>query len=181
MGRDGLMIMALTRLTLLVLCACVRGAPTATVASGHSGYGCDPNGGERGVCVNGYGDFKDPDCGGGCANTTHSDCSSDWDCSLSGTCDHRGKCVCDAWATGSDCSYLNFQKIDRKSGLGYIDPTWSSWGGNAILGTDKKWHLFVAEIGPAGRRGLSGWTSHSQVAHAVSDLPEGPYLRKSLV
>eukprot|EP01043_Picozoa_sp_COSAG02_P051257 COSAG02_NODE_5373_length_4390_cov_3.127709_2_plen_494_part_00 len=144
-------------------------------------YGCDPHGGERGVCVNGAGNFPNSSCGGGCASTSQpARCTKDWDCSLAGTC-VSGKCVCDAWASGSDCSYLNFQPIDRKSGLGYIDPTWSSWGGNAVLGKDRQWHLFMAEIGPSGRKGLGGWQSHSQVAHAVSDSPAGPYKRKALV
>ena len=49
------------------------------------------------------------------------------------------------------------------------------------VGKDKLWHLFMAEIGPAGRKGLGGWTAHSQVAHAVSQSPAGPYKRKALV
>lgn len=43
--------------------------------------------------------------------------------------------------------YLNFQPKDKSHGYGYIDPTWSSWGGNAVLGNDNLWHLFMAEIG----------------------------------
>eukprot|EP01050_Picozoa_sp_SAG11_P029242 SAG11_NODE_8154_length_1054_cov_1.457592_1_plen_318_part_10 len=148
---------------------------------GGSGFGCDPHGGERGACVNGAGNFSDSSCGGGCANTSHTfRCASDWDCSLAGICT-AGHCACDAWASGSDCSYLNFQPVSREAGLGYIDPTWSSWGGNAVLGRDQQWHLFMAEIGPAGRLGLGGWQSHSQIAHAVSSSPAGPYKRKSLV
>ena len=61
----------------------------------------------------------------------------------------------------------------------------SSWGGNAVLGSDKKWHLFMAEIACSpgstdSRCGLGGWGSNSQVAHAVSDAPEGPYERVGL-
>ena len=37
-------------------------------------------------------------------------------------------------------------------GFRYIDPEWSSWGGNAVLGKDNQWHLFMAEIGPSGMR-----------------------------
>jgi hypothetical protein len=53
--------------------------------------------------------------------------------------------------------------------------------GNAVLGKDKQWHLFMAEIGPAGRKGLGGWQAHSQLAHAVAKSPAGPYKRKALV
>lgn len=111
-------------------------------------------------------------------------CKDDFDCSLAGSC-VKSQCVCDAWASGADCSYLNFAPVDRASGLGYIDPKHSSWGGNAVLGSDGQWHLYMAEIAcdskDSGTRcGLGGWGSHSQVAHAVSKAPEGPYVRKEL-
>eukprot|EP00729_Bicosta_minor_P009536 gene9536-33631_t len=155
-------------------------AVNATASTGGSSFGCDPHGGERGVCVNGYGNFPTSACGNGCVNKTLEGCTTDWDCSLAGVCTD-GKCVCDGWTSGSDCSYLNFQPKDKSHGYGYIDPEWSSWGGNAVLGKDNQWHLFMAEIGPSGRKGLGGWQSHSQIAHAVSANPDGPYTRKSLV
>jgi hypothetical protein len=103
-------------------------APPAPHGGGGKTYGCDPHGGERGVCVNGgVGNFPNSSCGAGCANFSASfRCQSDWDCSLAGTCE-AGTCKCDAWASGSDCSYLNFQPVDKKA-FGYIDETWSSWG-----------------------------------------------------
>ena len=88
---------------------------------------------------------------------------SDWDCSLAGICMRSGECACDPWTSGVDCSYLNFEAVDRQASVGYLDPKWSSWGGNAVLGSDGQWHLFMAEIGPEGRQGLGGWGSHSQV------------------
>ena len=152
-------------------------------------YRCDPFGGERGVCVNGWskdaigwwgGGFPNSTCGGTCGDKAPFKCATDWDCSLAGTCS-AGQCKCDPWTTGHDCSYLNFKKIDKSSGLGYIDPTWSSWGGNAVMGKDGLYHLFMAEIGPSGRKGLGGWQGASQIAHAVSARPDGPYTRKGLV
>lgn len=112
-------------------------------------------------------------------------CNDDWDCSLAGTCSD-GSCTCDAWASGADCSYLNFQPVDKAAGLGYIDPKHSSWGGNAVLGSDGQWHLYVAEIAcnssdTGSRCGLNGWQTYSQVAHAISDSPDGPYVRQELV
>merc|ERR1719265_2942512 len=69
--------------------------------------------------------------------------------------------------------------------MGYIDEQHSSWGGNAVLGTDGQWHLYVAEIAceneTDSRCGLGGWNVRSQVAHAVSKAPEGPYTRRELL
>lgn len=176
-------------------------APPAPTPGPPTGWGCDPHGGERGVCVNKLGTYPDATCGGGgCAKPWPSPgfrCASDWDCSLSGVCDAgTGACECDAWASGSDCSYLAFQPLDRSSGrngssYGYVDAQHSSWGGDAVLGADGKWHLFMAEIACAAgekdaekdstRCGLGGWSTHSQVAHAVADRPGGPYARAALV
>merc|ERR1712096_433303 len=110
-------------------------------------------------------------------------CKDDWDCSLAGTCE-AGACVCDAWTSGEDCSYLNFQPVNGDA-LGYIDEQHSSWGGNAVKGSDGLWHLYVAEIScnsedTGTRCGLDGWMSHSQVAHVVSQAPDGPYVRQAL-
>ena len=61
-------------------------------------------------------------------------CRTDDDCSLAGTCDAKtGKCQCDAWATGVDCSYLNFQPLDP-SKLGYLHEQHTSWGGSVKVG-----------------------------------------------
>jgi len=69
--------------------------------------------------------------------------------------------------------------------MGYVDPHESSWGGNAVLAADDKWHLYMAEIAcakgsSATRCGLGGWGSNSQVAHAVADSPAGPYAHVEL-
>jgi hypothetical protein len=94
--------------------------------------------------------------------------------------------------TGTDCSYLNFEPVDRTR-LGYMDPNYSSWGANAVQhNATGEWHMFVTEIAckdganangtPAQSRcGLDGWKTHSQVAHAVAPHPAGPYTRKGLV
>ena len=72
-----------------------------------------------------------PRAEGGYARILHvqaARCKSDWDCSLAGTCaSASGKCTCDAWATGTDCSYINLKPVDRKK-LGYMDPTVSAQG-----------------------------------------------------
>ena len=156
-------------------------------------YRCDANGGERGVCVKaeghahykGRGKFAQPDCDGQCGRVSGKFfCRSDWDCSLAGVCLCSGRCRCDPWATGTDCSYLNLQPVVRER-LGYLDKAHTSWGGNAVLGADGQWHLFVAEIAcvaPHRRRcGLSNWKTRSQVAHAIASHPDGPYVRQGLI
>ena len=138
------------------------------------------------MCVNRYGNYPTSQCGSGCAKSTSAfKCRTDWDCSLAGACAGDGTCACDAWASGADCSYLRFAPMNRSHNLGYVDGTHSSWGGNAVRGTDGTWNLFMAEIacGKKGdaRCGLGGWGSYSQVAHAVSQSPAGPFKRVGLV
>lgn len=123
-------------------------APPNPPAPPHTGsYICDVQGGERGVCIEGPGNYTNKSCDGQCG-TPFQGCASDWDCSLAGVCDTGTKvCRCDPWASGSDCSYLNFQPVDPAV-LGYLDPTHSSWGGNAVLGSDSQWHLYMAGLSP---------------------------------
>ena len=167
---------------------------------------CDPEGGQRGACLQVREMpgtmapttplFTSGSCNGTCADTSPHRCADDWDCSLAGDC-VSGACVCDAWATGDDCSYLNMLPVDPTR-LGYLDPVHSSWGGTVLHSAkDQQWHMLMAEIacpnsswghptqpGKAGgqtRCGLGNWGGSSQVAHAVASHPAGPYKRKALV
>eukprot|EP00927_Polykrikos_kofoidii_P035261 TRINITY_DN2983_c0_g5_i1.p1 TRINITY_DN2983_c0_g5~~TRINITY_DN2983_c0_g5_i1.p1 ORF type:complete len:532 (+),score=71.79 TRINITY_DN2983_c0_g5_i1:217-1812(+) len=120
---------------------------------------------------------------GSIAGVPSSKCNNDWDCSLAGEC-RQGRCICDAWTSGADCSYLNLLPVNR-SRIGYVDERHTSWGGNAVLGSDGQWHLYAAEIAcnaqdTGSRCGLSNWESTSQVVHAVSPEPDGPYIRREL-
>lgn len=172
-------------------------APGAPGATDHR---CDPFGGERGVCIKaeghehytGQGDKSFPECATTCGiEAPLAGCATDWDCSLAGVC-ISGKCQCDPWTTGSDCSYLNFEPVD-KSKLGYVDATHTSWGGSILKSQDEngdvKYNLIVAEIAckPSQvadgrtRCGLNNWKTDSQVAHAVADHPAGPYTRQKLL
>ena len=165
------------------LSGCV-GYPTGQCAPIPDRYRCDVDGGERGVCIldRHAGTHMAPDCDGACL-AAPSKCQSDWDCSLAGVCED-GSCVCDSWAEGDDCSYLSFAPVDPER-VGYNDAEQSSWGGNALLGSDGQWHLYMAEIACANaslaRCGLGGWFTHSQVAHAVAPHVDGPYARRALV
>ena len=108
-------------------------------------------------------------------------CTNDWDCSLAGTC-IEGKCECDPWAEGVDCSYLRFQPVD-KSKLGYLDEYHSSWGGSIVQKSNGEFLMYVSEIickeDPDTRKrcGLNNWETHSRIAQVISSNIEGPYER----
>ncbi|TFH26398.1 MAG: hypothetical protein E4H10_07110, partial [Bacteroidia bacterium] len=51
---------------------------------------------------------------------------------------------------------------------GIEDPEWSYWGGNALLGTDGKYHLYVCRWREDSRKGHMEWPN-SMVVHAISD------------
>ena len=57
---------------------------------------------------------------------------------------------------------------------GLEDNEWSYWGGNARLGPDGKYHLFVCRWREDSERGHHEWP-RSFVAHAVAEKPNGPY------
>lgn len=63
---------------------------------------------------------------------------------------------------------------------GIEDPEWSYWGGRPILEPDGKYHLFVARWREDNPRGHGGWPK-SEIAHAVSDRPTGPFVVKDVV
>lgn len=63
---------------------------------------------------------------------------------------------------------------------GTEDPQWSYWGGRPILEPDGKYHLFVARWREDNPRGHGGWPK-SEIAHAVSDRPTGPFVVKDVV
>lgn len=50
---------------------------------------------------------------------------------------------------------------------------WHIWCASPIEGPDGKIHLFVSRW-PL-ETGHNGWTTHSEIAHAVADRPEGPF------
>ncbi len=57
---------------------------------------------------------------------------------------------------------------------GLEDNEWSYWGGNALLGADGKYHLYVCRWREDSERGHMEWP-RSVVAHAVADNSFGPY------
>ncbi|RMD81678.1 MAG: glycosyl hydrolase family 43 [Lentisphaerae bacterium] len=63
-------------------------------------------------------------------------------------------------------------KADRNAGFrmeGY-----RIWGSSVIRGDDGRYHMFVTRV-PACMRFHPGWMIASEIVHAVSETPEGPY------
>mmetsp|Transcript_5596 Transcript_5596/g.12126 ORF Transcript_5596/g.12126 Transcript_5596/m.12126 type:complete len:637 (+) Transcript_5596:94-2004(+) len=161
-------------------------------------YRCDYGG----VCImavgspkdqfKGVGQYYDDTCDGKCGDGRKGEltawiaekrpCTTDLECSLSGVCTPEGKCECDPWAEGPDCSYLKFEPVDRAR-LGYLDERHSSWGGSVVQKSDDSYHMYVSEIickeDPDVRKrcGLNNWETHSRIAQATSTSIEGPYRR----
>ena len=63
---------------------------------------------------------------------------------------------------------------------GIEDNDWSYWGGNAVLGADGKYHLYVCRWREDSRRGHAEWRN-SIVVHAVADISTGPYKVKDTI
>jgi len=68
----------------------------------------------------------------------------------------------------------------RYTDNGLEDNKWSYWGGNALLGDDGKYHLFVCRWLEGSQRGHHEWR-RSIVVHAIADRPTGPYKVKDTV
>ena len=54
-----------------------------------------------------------------------------------------------------------------------IDPEWNIWCGSVVEGYDGKYHLFYSRWPKTS--GHESWISHSEIAYAVANQPEGPY------
>ncbi|MEZ4968551.1 MAG: glycoside hydrolase family protein [Flavobacteriaceae bacterium] len=67
--------------------------------------------------------------------------------------------------------------VPRYMDNGIEDPDWSYWGGNALLGEDGKYHLFVCRWKEDSLKGHNEWPN-SIVVHAVADNSFGPYTVK---
>lgn len=85
-------------------------------------------------------------------------------CSMS--CTHKD------FVPGQDFAFADMvQTIPTENAL--CDSAWNIWCGSLIEGYDGKYHLFYSRW-PRGTRHES-WISHSEIAYAVADKPDGPY------
>lgn len=60
-----------------------------------------------------------------------------------------------------------------------IDSAWNIWCGTMVKGYDGKYHLYYSRW--PRQSGHESWISHSQIAYAVADKPEGPYRNVNVV
>lgn len=70
--------------------------------------------------------------------------------------------------------------VPRYIDNGIEDREWSYWGGNALLGPDGLYHLFVCRWREDSEKGHAEWP-HSIVVHAVATNSLGPYKVKETV
>lgn len=84
----------------------------------------------------------------------------------------QGELTSDTWGADN----VKPRYIDN----GIEDNEWSYWGGNAVLGTDGKYHLYVCRWREDSQRGHMEW-GRSIVVHAVADISSGPYKVKDTV
>jgi hypothetical protein len=60
----------------------------------------------------------------------------------------------------------------------FSDPVYNIWCGSAIKGDDGKYHMFYSRW--PRKLGHYAWVTHSEVAHAVSDSPFGPWKHRDV-
>ena len=72
---------------------------------------------------------------------------------MAGVCTASGKCHCDHWASGSDCSYLDFKPIDKQR-LGYTPLRHSTWCGSVLA----LWCAPSCSLMVWRRRHTGGWS-----------------------
>jgi len=60
----------------------------------------------------------------------------------------------------------------------FSDPDFNIWCGSAVKGDDGKFHLFYSRW--PRKLGHLAWVTHSEVAHAVSDSPFGPWQHRDV-
>ena len=128
-------------------------------------------------------------------------CKDDEGCSLCGVCDvSTGRCACDKGFTGEHCEALSMgqpykcgegglcmhgQEVGSHSG---VEPTtaFSTWGGSVVPSEDfSEYHMYAsmfqwnASLDPkcegTKHGGCAGWITNSDVVHAVSSTPQGPF------
>ena len=75
----------------------------------------------------------------------------------------------------SDFSSL-IQKVPKYSVL--KEEGYYVWGGSVVKGQDGLYHMFYSRW--KHETYFSGWVTHSEIAHAVSEKPEGPFKFKDV-
>jgi len=109
--------------------------------------------------------------------SVNSGCSTDYDCQLNGVCT-GGTCHCDPQWNGPNCELLNLVPVPSSFKTGYQEHNTSSWGGSVVKIGDV-YHMYVSRM--SGFCGLNCWEGNSEIAHAVSNTPLGPFTFSEIV
>ncbi len=81
-------------------------------------------------------------------------------------------CQKESHSIGDDYSLSELiQPIPYKNTL--KDSSWNIWCGSMVKGYDGKYHLYYSRW--PRQCGHEGWISHSEIAYATANNPEGPY------
>ncbi len=76
---------------------------------------------------------------------------------------------------------INFQSIIQKvpESAKFINDSFFIWGGSLVKSHhDEKYHLFYSRW--PRKLGMNAWVTHSEIAHAISDSPFGPFEFKNV-
>lgn len=98
-------------------------------------------------------------------------------CSLNGDL-VDGMCRCDPQWEGDDCHLLKLLPADPHAGL-QATGNFSSWGGSVERDGTGTYHMYVAVM--AAHCGLNAWRPNSQIGHATSSTPAGPYKLQRII
>ena len=116
-------------------------------------------------------------------------CATEFDCALGGNCT-AGRCACDPWFTGGNCTLLNLQRARPGNGFdltglktgsdtfhGSHWRGWSSWGGHAVFDSTNNSHPWVGVFSLMARGcGLHAYHSNSESVVATAQQVDGPYV-----
>lgn len=106
--------------------------------------------------------------------STLSSCTTDGDCSLNGVCTGGGICTCIPPWKGDTCGSLDFLPAPSSGGAFYHPPNTSSWCASTLYNeSTSTWHAVLSQF--VGGCGLNSWVANSELVHATSLTPLGPY------
>jgi hypothetical protein len=83
-------------------------------------------------------------------------------------------CICLLFQWTLNAQEQSFADQWEFVGVAVEEPGYTVWGTSPIMGEDGKTHLFVARW-PCELKVDPGWRTHSEIAHYIGDLPEGPF------
>jgi len=84
-------------------------------------------------------------------------------------------------AAENDVNAVDRSWADRLEfvGIAVTEPEYHVWGSSPVIGPDGKIHLFVARWPVSAK--FAGWATDCEIAHYVSEKPEGPFSFKGVV